>query len=127
MYRKGICIMDFAKLHEDVCFGRAGGKIIWQPRIDCWISDRMFADGELPGIYKGMSKADIYRELGCSARVYEYNDCFQPVYDDTIRVSSKTEGEYHTNIIETPVGTVTQVLKSTPSCWKSGGSARKRT
>ena len=34
--------MDFAKLHEDVCFGRAGGKVIWQPRIDCWISDRMF-------------------------------------------------------------------------------------
>ena len=117
MYRKGICIMDFAKLHEDVCFGRAGGKVIWQPRIDCWISDRMFADGELPGIYKGMKKVDIYKELGCSARVYEYNDCFQPVYDDTIRVSSKTEGQYHTNIIETPVGTVTQVLKSTPSSW----------
>ena len=108
---------DFAKLHEDVCFRKAGGKVIWQPRIDCWISDRMFANGELPGIYKGMTKAEIYRELGCSARIYEYNDCFYPVYDDTIHYSVKSEGELQTETMETPVGTVTHVLKSTPSSW----------
>lgn len=108
---------DFAKLHEDVCFRKAGGKVIWQPRIDCWISDRMFANGELPGIYKGMTKAEIYRELGCFARIYEYNDCFYPVYDDTIHYSVKSEGELQTETMETPVGTVTHVLKSTPSSW----------
>ena len=43
---------NFAKLHEDVCFKRANGKVIWQPRIDCWIADKMFEDGELPGIYR---------------------------------------------------------------------------
>ena len=32
---------DYYKLHEDVCFKRAGGKIIWQPRIICWINDKM--------------------------------------------------------------------------------------
>lgn len=109
--------MNFAELHERVCFHQAGGKVIWQPRIDCWIQDRLFAAGELPGIYKGMSKSQIYRELGCSARVYEYNDCFRPVYDETIRVSSVKEGERQINTMETPVGTVTQVLKSTPSSW----------
>ena len=46
--------MNFAKLHEDICFRHAGGKVIWQPRIDCWIADRLFANGELPGKYKGM-------------------------------------------------------------------------
>ena len=26
---------NFAKLHEDICFGRAGGKVIWQPWQCC--------------------------------------------------------------------------------------------
>ena len=51
---------NFAKLHSDVCFKKANGKVIWQPRIDCWIADKMFEHGELPGIYKGMSKVDAY-------------------------------------------------------------------
>jgi hypothetical protein len=108
---------NFAKLHEDVCFKRSNGKVIWQPRIDCWISDKLFANGELPGKYKGMSKVEIYKELGCSARIYEYNDCFYPIYDDTIKVSetnNRRETEYK---METPVGTVTRVTRSTPSSW----------
>lgn len=108
---------NFAKLHEDVCFKKAGGKVIWQPRIGCWIDDKLFEDGELPGKYKGMTKAEIYRDLGCSARIYEYNDCFYPVYDDTIRYTSKTEGDLQTDTFETPVGTVTHITKSTPSSW----------
>lgn len=109
--------MNFAKLHEDICFRHAGGKVIWQPRIDCWIADRLFANGELPGKYKGMSKVEIYRELGCSARIYEYNCCFYPVYDDTIRFSSREDGDFFTNVIETPAGTVTQTTKRTDSSW----------
>ncbi|MGI5894489.1 MAG: uroporphyrinogen decarboxylase family protein [Candidatus Merdivicinus sp.] len=109
--------MDFAKLHEDICFGRAGGQVIWQPRIDCWISDRMFHDGELPGIYKGMTKPEIYRELGCSARIYEYNCCFQPVFDSTIRHSERQEKNLKIRSIETPVGTVTRIEKKTDSSW----------
>lgn len=108
---------DFAKLHEDVCFGRAGDKVIWQPRIQCWIDDKMFADGKLPGIYEGMTKPEIYRELGCSARVYEYNGCFYSIYDDTIKVRNEQNGSLLTNYIETPLGTLTQQLISSPNSW----------
>ena len=109
---------NYRKLHEDVCFKKSEGKIIWQPRIDCWISDRIFDFGELPGIYKGLKKSDIYRELGCSARIYEYNDCFQAVYDDTITVSHKKLDDRTTeHKIETPIGAVTRVAQSTPTSW----------
>ena len=76
---------NFAKLHEDVCFGKAGGKVIWQPRIQCWYDDKMFEDGKLPGRYEGMSRVELYKDLGCSARVYEYNGCFYPIFDETIK------------------------------------------
>lgn len=112
-------INDYKKLHEDICFKRAEGKVIWQPRIDCWINDKIFDTGELPGIYKGMSKCEIYKELGCSARIYEYNDCFREVWDDTVVRKSSTQGRETTYSIETPVGTVTRVVKSTPSSWAS--------
>lgn len=108
---------NYAKLHEDICFGRAGGKVIWQPRINCWIDDKMFEFGELPGKYKGMSKLEIYKDLGCSARVYEYNDCFVPVYDESIKRCSTTEGNITTNYIETPLGTVYEQWQTTPNSW----------
>lgn len=109
--------MNYAKLNEDVCFRRAGGQVIWQPRIDCWISDRLYAHGDLPGMYKGMSKAELYRSLGCSARVYEYNDCFIPVYDDTIRYTTNTEKNRITYTFETPLGMLTRVLKASDNSW----------
>lgn len=109
--------MNFAKLHEDICFKRAGGKVIWQPRIDCWIDDRRFQHGDLPGRYKGMKKVDIYKDLGCSARIYEYNCCFYPIYDDTIHTSHWEEGDRIFDTIETPVGTVTHINERTPSSW----------
>ena len=77
---------DFWKLHEDVCFKRAGGKIIWQPRIQCWRDDKLFDYGKLPGIYEGMTDPEIFRELDCSARIYDdYSACFQAEYDETIQ------------------------------------------
>ncbi len=108
---------DFWQLHEDVLNKRANGKVIWQPRIDCWISDKMFATGHLPEGYDGLSKADIYRKLGCSARIYEYNDCFRPVYADTVKVYTERDGDRIINHIETPKGNLKQVLLSTPSSW----------
>lgn len=109
--------MNFAKFNEDVVFGRSNGKVIWQPRIGCWFTDKMFDDGDLPGRYKGMTPDEVYRDLGCSARLYQYNDCFQPVYDDTVKHISKVEGNQYISIIETPVGSVTQIEQSTPSSW----------
>ena len=108
---------NFAKLHSDVCFKKANGKVIWQPRIDCWIADKMFEHGELPGIYKGMSKVDIYKELGCSARIYEYNNCFYPVYDETLKHEYEWKGNVFYEKIETPIGTVTHELEKVDSSW----------
>ena len=108
---------NFAKLHEDICFGRAGGKVIWQPRIQCWYDDKMFEDGKLPGRYEGMSRLEIYKDLGCSARIYEYNDCFYPIFDETVKYRVETEGEYTRNYIETPLGTVWQEIKRTKNSW----------
>ncbi|MBQ7915840.1 MAG: hypothetical protein IJ315_03525 [Firmicutes bacterium] len=108
---------NFAKLHEDICFKRAGGKVLWQPRIQCWIADKLFEKGELPGIYKGMTNVDIYKELGCSNRIYEYNPCFQAVYDDTIQESWEKDGAITRHIIKTPVGTLTEEDKSVPSTY----------
>ncbi len=108
---------NFAKLHTDVCFKRSNGKIIWQPRMDCWIDDRKFADGELPGIYKGLKKSDIYRSLGCSARAYEFNGSFKSSYTGGITTEVKEEGDFITNFIHTPIGTVTHVTKFTASSW----------
>lgn len=108
---------NFSKLHEDVCFGKAGGKVIWQPRIQCWYDDKMFEDGKLPGRYEGMSRPELYRDLGCSARIYEYNGCFYPIFDETIKRRTERDGEYTRFYMETPVGTVWQELKSTPNSW----------
>ena len=108
-------MMDFAKLNEDICFHRAGGKVIWQPRIGCWMDDRLFANGELPGRYKGMSRPELYRDLGCSARVYEYGESIYPIFDDTVRCTSQFEGDQHIITLETPVGRVTHIDQRTPN------------
>lgn len=109
---------DYWKLHEDVVFKRANGKIIWQPRMDCWIDDKIFEKGELPGHYKGMKKSDIYRDLGCSARIYEYNGCFYRKWDERVHNYQKDLGNNRTaNIIETPVGSVSQIVERTDSTW----------
>lgn len=110
---------NFAQLHRDICYKKANGKIIWQPRMDCWIDDKMFDDGELPGIYKGMSKVEIYRSLGCSARIYEYNACIKALYDDSIKTCNTVDGRVTTYTMETPVGSVTRILQTTPSSWAS--------
>ena len=66
---------DLAKLHREVIFGQSGGRIIWQPRIGCRYTDKAFAGEELPAPYTGMELSDVYRHLGCSARLYQYNAC----------------------------------------------------
>lgn len=107
---------NLAQLHEDVAFGRAGGQIIWQPRIQCWLMDKQFADEKLPEPYEGLTKPDIYRELGCSARIYEYNQSFVQVDDPSIKRKSKALSDSLTeHTIETPVGSVSLVMEQTPS------------
>lgn len=107
---------NLAKLHEDVVFGRSEGQIIWQPRIQCWLTDKQFAGEKLPEPYEGMTKPEIFRELGCSARIYEYNECFSQV--DTPGIIRTTKDLSHSLVehkIDTPVGFVTLVMERTPT------------
>ncbi len=61
--------INLENLHRDVVKGESNGKIIWQPRIGCWYTDKKFAGEKLPEPYEGMTKPAIYKELGCSARL----------------------------------------------------------
>ena len=108
---------DYYKLHEDVCFKRAGGKIIWQPRIICWINDKMFDYGKLPGKYEGLGYHDIFRELGCSARLYDFDSCLESYYDDTVKKRFEVKGNVEYYYIDTPLGTVWQEIRLTPTSW----------
>jgi len=110
--------MNLAQLHTDVIRGKAGGKIIWQPRIGCWLQDKRFAGEKLPEPYEGLTMPGIYRELGCSARIYEYNSCFKKKDDSKVRYYSRDLSEVLTeHVIETPAGTVTAVNEKRPSSW----------
>lgn len=96
---------DFSKLHRDVVFGCSGGKIIWQPRIACWFYDKMFLREQLPEPYAGMSLDEIYRSLGCSDRLYQFNECFVRVEDAAVHHHKRKINETDTEIIiDTPVG-----------------------
>ena len=110
--------LDLAQLNLDVAYGRAGGKIIWQPRILCWFSDRRFANEPLPEKYQGMSEPEIYRDLGCSNRVYEYNECFRRE-EPSAMVQSKEpiDGNHLLRKIETPAGNLTAVFRKSESTW----------
>ncbi len=97
--------IDWTQLHLDVVRGRAGGKVIWQPRVGAWVTDRLFAGEALPAPYEGLTMPEIYRALGCSNRVYDFNACFRSREDPAVRVThnelSKTDFEV---VTETPVG-----------------------
>jgi len=110
--------LDLAQFNLDVAFGRAGGKVIWQPRILCWFTDKRFANEPLPERYRGMTEAEIYRDLGCSNRVYQYGDCFQREESNRIgRREEDLDGLHKRRFIETPAGTLTAVFRKSENTW----------
>lgn len=110
--------LDLAQLNLDVAFGRADGKVIWQPRILCWFTDKRFANEPLPVKYDGMSEPDIYRDLGCSNRVYGYNECFRREEPEAlVRKEEPIDSKHVRRKIETPVGTLTAVFRKSESTW----------
>lgn len=109
---------NFPELHRQVVFGQSKGKIIWQPRIGCWYTDKMFAGEAFPAPYTGMDLYEIYRELGCSARLYEYNACFRRVEHPAVRTTAHELNETDTETtIHTPVGQQVQVTRRMTSNW----------
>ena len=107
--------VDLEQLHLDVCFGAAGGKVIWQPRILCWWSDREFLGQPRPAPYDRMGYVEMYRSLGCSNRIYEYNAAFEAVEDPRVTVTSRAINETDTETVwETPVGAQTAIAHRSP-------------
>ena len=112
---------DLAKLNHDVAFGRAGGRIIWQPRIQCWYHDKEFAGEPLPEGYEGLSLPDIYRELGCSDRLYSwFNGCFRQVEPPGIERIREDLNETDVKVTTvTPAGKQVRVDRRTNSSARS--------
>ena len=108
---------DFNKLNLDVVFKRSEGKIIWQPRIEAWYRDRVFQGKDLlPEKYKGWSLKQLYQDLGCSNRIYDFNYCFQKVYDNTITHTVIEHDDLtYEEIIRTPIGSINQIIKRNTS------------
>jgi hypothetical protein len=110
--------IDLYKLNLDVAFGRANGMIIWQPRILCWFTDKEFEKIPLPERYRNMDRPAIFRDLECSTRVYDYNDCFKIKYSPKIIIKDEPIDESKTrHIIKTPIGEVFSVTEKSPNSW----------
>ncbi len=113
------------RLHHDVAFGRAHGRIIRQPRIECWYDDRTFSGEPLSGELAVLSRSDVYQALGCLARIYDYGRCFEPVADPRIvreRIAlsdSSDPSEPYELRTTTSVGTIAERFHSTASSWAS--------
>lgn len=116
--------INLTQLHRDVIRGTSNGMIIWQPRIGCWYDDRKFRNEDFPEPFTGMDLPQIYRELGCSNRNYDFNGCFQNILDPQVKTYSRKLGSLETEyVMETPVGNINQIIASNTS---NGGSFPKK-
>lgn len=107
---------NWAKLHHDVAFGRAGGRIIWQPRIIAWYHDRLFEGRPLPDPYEGMSLSELYRALDCSNRIYEYGECYQSHEHPDVHITRRDIDATDYEVVwETPVGNQRAVYRRSDS------------
>jgi hypothetical protein len=110
--------VDLRDLNLNVCYGRANGMVIWQPRILAWFTDRYFTHTPLPGKYASMSEPEIYRDLGCSNRLYFFNDSYRNVDPPGVtRKDIQVNSDHITHVIETPRGTLTEEVRVTPNSW----------
>jgi hypothetical protein len=109
---------DWPALHRQVVTGRSRGKIIWQPRIGCWYTDKQFAGEPFPAPYTGMDLWEIYRELDCSARLYQYNACYRRIEHPAVETVERELNETDTEIVvHTPVGVQVTVRRRMLSNW----------
>lgn len=109
------------ELNREIIKGRSKGKVLWQPRIDAWLSDRRFLGTPLPGKYEGCNARELYEKLGCSDRLYQYfNICLESRYDSSVQVehiplqNGRTDRDYKT-VIHTPVGDLTEIKRGNNS------------
>ena len=97
--------------------GRAGGQVVWQPRIAAWWKDKRFFGEPLPEPYEHLSVPDMFRYLDCSARLYEFNECFRRVEHPAVKVTTHDLGNNQTlTSIRTPAGEQTAIKEARPTC-----------
>ena len=114
--------MDFHDFNRDVIRGRANGRVFWQPRVLCWFGDRDYLKTPYEEPYAGMHRADIYRSIGCSDRMYHFfRDTMISYYlDDTIKITGRSLDELRwEDSIETPAGRITAVYRNNTSNYGS--------
>jgi hypothetical protein len=110
---------NWSALHRAVAFGESDGRIIWQPRLGPWYTEKKFYGEALPQPYEGKSVPDIYRALGCSDRLYEsFNPCFREVEPPEVHHISTYLGDGRIqHAIVTPVGTQIEITRSVRNSW----------
>ena len=108
--------INLRQLNRDIIHGKANGRVLWQPRILCWYEDRMYSKVGLPAPYTGMNPKELYLALGCSNRIYDYNAAIYKEEDETVkRHSVMLDPMRRKNVIETPVGSVYEIVRSNSS------------
>lgn len=108
--------ISLRQLNLDFIHGKSNGRVLWQPRILCWYEDRIFRQEPLPAPYTGMSPVELYRALGCSNRIYDIGRTLEKIEDESIRRHSEYIDAFHRkDIIETPIGSVYQIVRSNSS------------
>ncbi len=96
---------NLLELNRDVLRGTSKGKIIFQPRILCWSDDKRYLNEPLPGGLDGLTDAQIYKNLGCSNRIYEYSASVRQVLPKNVHTSIRDINPLEREItVETPVG-----------------------
>lgn len=112
--------LDLTQLSLDVPFGRAGGKVIWEPRILAWHADRNEPRNyfPMPQRYRGMTLPDLYRDLGCANRVYDFGEAVKNIEDPRVRITRNVlSPEEYEVTIETPVGNQYARYRVSPNNW----------
>jgi len=110
--------IDLHQLNLDVAFRRAGGKIIWQPRIGAWLTEKQFQHQPLPDWAEGKCDNEILRAMGISARLYDFNGCFVSQEDPAVKHHQRQLNEWDTEVVsETPAGEQTVVHHRSPNTW----------
>ncbi len=103
-------------LHRNLIKGKAGGRILWQPRIAAYFDDREYRGIPFDEPYAGMSRYDVYRAIGCSDRSYQFNACMKPVYRNGVTASVRDIDALHVEFtIDTPVGTLNSIYRRNTS------------
>ncbi|MCL2700388.1 MAG: hypothetical protein FWE88_01695 [Phycisphaerae bacterium] len=112
--------IDLTQLSLDVPFRRSGGKVIWEPRIGAWYTDRLPPQQwfPMPERYQGMSLPALYRDLGCANRVYDFCYAIRNVEDPRVRIERNdlAPNEYEVTI-HTPVGRQYARYRVSPNSW----------